>query len=384
MENNLDFYGGTEKKKFNATGFFRVEKDGENQCLVDPDGNMFISIGLNHLDSSNLKYHYNLDIWKNKYSSSHDKWIQTGLVPDMKNWGFNTVGWTQEYISGDWGKALDWGVNINLGHSTPWCAENYKTANMPYVLQLRIAEIEDWNGRPNFPDVFSKEFDVYVEWLVRSICVDHADSKNLLGYFFVDIPAWLEHASGRDFPQLSGLSKTEREQKVFEVASKYYEVITKHIRSYDKNHLILGDRYNGNKGIPNEVLKAMIPFVDVFSVQYFPANTPEGHKQMHEDLEKWHKITGKPVLIADIGNCCKTEMNPERIYDLESQAARAEDYINSLTPLTKEPWFVGWHWCAYVENTARGWGMKTPYDEPYNEFVELVKIFNKEIYNNII
>ena len=28
------------------------------------------------------------------------------------------------------------------------------------------------------------------------------------------------------------------------------------------------------------------------------------------------------------------------------------------------PWFAGWHWCAYVENTGRGWGLKDPRDEP--------------------
>ena len=44
--------------------------------------------------------------------------------------------------------------------------------------------------------------------------------------------------------------------------------MTKHIRTYDQNHLILGDRYNGNKGIPTPVLKAMQPFVDVLSIQY--------------------------------------------------------------------------------------------------------------------
>ena len=382
--NQLDYFGGIEQKKFEATGFFRIQQEGERQWLVDPEGNAFVSIGLNHLDDSNLKYHYNLNIWKEKYSANKDKWIREGLVKDMKDWGFNTIGWTQEYISGDWGKALDWGVNINLGHSTPWSAADYRTANMPYVLQLRVAEIEDWNGRPNFPDVYSSEFDVYAEWLARSICADHADSQNLIGYFFVDIASWQDHASGRDFPQLEGLSKEERNKKVYDIASKYYEVVTKHIRSYDKNHLILGDRYNGNKEIPTPVLEAMKPYVDVFSVQYFPANNEEGYRQMQQDLKKWHEITGKPVLIADIGNSCKTEMNPDRVYDLDGQAARAQDYIDSLRPLLDEPWFIGWHWCAYVENTARGWGCKTPFDEPYEDFVGPVREFNNKVYDNVL
>ena len=34
-------------------------------------------------------------------------------------------------------------------------------------------------------------------------------------------------------------------------------------------------------------------------------------------------------------------------------------------------------WCAYVENTARGWGIKDPWDEPYSEFIDPVGEFNR-------
>jgi hypothetical protein len=85
----------------------------------------------------------------------------------------------------------------------------------------------------------------------------------------VDIPSWLPHASGRFWPGFEGLSPEEHDAKLFEVATQYYKTVTEAIRRYDPNHLILGDRYNGNKGIPEVVLRAMAPFVDVLSVQYF-------------------------------------------------------------------------------------------------------------------
>ena len=44
---------------------------------------------------------------------------------------------------------------------------------------------------------------------------------------------------------------------------------------------------------------------------------------------------------------------------------------------------IGWHWCAYVENTARGWGIKNPWDKLYREFVEPVTAFNKYIYDKV-
>ncbi|MDN4072933.1 hypothetical protein [Fictibacillus terranigra] len=46
-------------------------------------------------------------------------------------------------------------------------------------------------------------------------------------------------------------------------------------------------------------------------------------------------------------------------------------------------WFLGWHWCADLENKARGWGIKDPYDEPYADFVDPVKDYNKGVYQKI-
>ncbi|TWI59909.1 agarase [Halalkalibacter nanhaiisediminis] len=379
---NISSYGGDQNRKFKATGFFRVEKADDRWWMVDPDGNAFVTIGVNHTDETNLKYEHNFDIWKEKYGS-RENWLK-GLSKDLKDWGFNTIGWTGDYISGDWGKALDWyGDPINLGHSTGWAAADYKVADMPYVLQIRVSEIEDWNGQPAYPDVYSDEFDKYCGYLARSICADHADSKNLIGYFLVDIPGWIPHASGRFFKGFEGLSEEEHNKKLFDVATKYYETMTKHIRQYDPNHLILGDRYNGNKGIPEPVLEAMKPFVDVLSIQYFTSNNKEGYEQMRNDFAKWQKIVDKPVINADIGNWCQTKMNPNRVSDLKTQTDRAEDYIASINELLNEPWFIGWHWCAHVENKARGWGIKDPYDNPYSDFIDPVKEFNKKIYETI-
>ena len=43
-----DRFGGWTGRKFQATGFFRIEKD-ERWWLVTPEGNAFLSFGINHL-----------------------------------------------------------------------------------------------------------------------------------------------------------------------------------------------------------------------------------------------------------------------------------------------------------------------------------------------
>jgi hypothetical protein len=79
---------------------------------------------------------------------------------------------------------------------------------------------------------------------------------------------------GADFPGLAGLEDGQREAKVGEVARLYYRTVCEAVKAVDPNHLIFGDRFNGNKGVPNGVLDAVEGHVDVLSVQYFLRTSP--------------------------------------------------------------------------------------------------------------
>ena len=63
--NEFDRFGGWTKKKFEATGFFRVEKD-KRWWLVTPEGNAFLSFGINHLFPDLFKQQYNREAWKKR------------------------------------------------------------------------------------------------------------------------------------------------------------------------------------------------------------------------------------------------------------------------------------------------------------------------------
>ncbi len=358
--------------------FFRVlKRDNGSWSFLDPNGEPFFSIALNHVDDSDLRYPHNVEVFERKYGT-RERWCQQ-VVADLTDLRFNTLGWTQQYISGGWGEALDWfGDPVDLGHSYPWPDRDLLEAGMPYVVQMRVQEIEDWNGHPAFRDVFSEDFEKYADWLARRMASDHKNSRNLIGYFLVDIPAWLPHASGRFWPGFDNLSPAAHDAKLYDVADKYYRTITEAIRRYDPNHLILGDRYNGNKGIPDAPLRAMRNHVDVLSVQYFTGKSEAEYDKMIDDLRRWYELTGKPVVVADIGNWVPTEMNPHRISDMKTQAERGADYANGLARAAQEPWIIGWHWCGYIENLGRGWGIKDPFDEFYTDMTDQIRIANAE------
>ena len=62
--------------------------------------------------------------------------------------------------------------------------------------------------------------------------------------------------------------------------------------------------------------------------------------------------------------------------------ARAADYVAAFEAVVDEPWLIGWHWCSYVENYARGWGLKSPEDDAYDDLVRPIKAFNESVPSN--
>ncbi|MDQ0799013.1 agarase [Arthrobacter sp. SLBN-112] len=378
MDATLDTFGGLTSVTTPATGRFGVGFEQERWWLFTPEGNAFFSLGLNHAEEADLKHPYNIQLWNTRYGS-RERW-RGAVLDDLRTFGFNTLGWTQQWVAGDYEIDADWLNPIDLKHSAGWTPSELRSAGMPYVQTLRFAEFENWNGNPHYPDVFSRDFEDYAAHLARTVVANHADDPNLIGYFFVDIPAWMHHASNRYFTR-NGRHVSEGE--LAEIAARYYEVTTSAVRAFDDTHLILGDRYNGNKGIPDVVLTAAAPFLDVLSIQYFPGADPTAHKKMRDDLHRWHDLTGKPIINADAGNSCGTVLHAPRWDSLANQSARALNYEESLNALLDDPWLVGWHWCGYVENPVRGWGIKSPFDEPYADFARVVSDVNMSIYDRL-
>jgi hypothetical protein len=142
------------------------------------------------------------------------------------------------------------------------------------------------------------------------------------------------------------------------MARRYYRVTHDAIRRYDKNHLILGDRYEGKALLPDEVLRAAAPYVDVLSFQYF--STPD---VVCPDLERWHELTGLPVLLADASM-------PGR-----DPAA----YAPMMLVLRELDCCVGWHLCgAYLQNRCRNYGFRDERNEPIEPLVSMVRQANHE------
>ena len=169
----FDRYGGWTGKKFTATGFFRVEKD-KRWWLVSPEGNAFLSFGINHLHPNWWKQDFSRSAWEKKLgvasldTPKFDEALRTWFLQTCQEYGFNSIGVHNDL-------AL-----INSPHPT-----------LPYMQPIRFLDIAHWRREvpdENFKDVFSPEFTSHCDRLARRFAAPLAEDPFLLGYAMTDCP----------------------------------------------------------------------------------------------------------------------------------------------------------------------------------------------------
>ncbi len=352
------FAGASEAKTTQSEpdGFFTLAQRDGHWWLIRPDGTPFFTVGINHIDPASLRYPENIHLWREKYEGSTLKWIEESVVPNLKSWGFNTVGWVQEVTVKQW------------RHSRAFTFEEYQALDMPYCHLLPFTESHQWEKHTVHYDFRSEDWREWCDYIARSHCAELSEDPNLIGYFYSDCPCWTHSRPvnawrGPIFdPEL--LESDTGHKELSELAKLYYKTTHDAIRRYDKHHLILGDRYEANAHIATELIEAALPYVDVLSFQDF--RDPVTH------LDNWHRETGKPVLLADASGMLPGEDGFRR--------TSGAWYAKVLAELYRNPGCIGFHLCgAYQRNKARGRGLLDEQEKPDEENVALIKTANEQI-----
>jgi hypothetical protein len=363
-----DEFGGTEAVRTRATGFFRAERIGNRWWLVTPRGRGFVSIGMNHLDLAALKYQDNVHIFRQRYGSSDDRYIRDGIAKPLREWGFNTIGWSREVVGGIW---MD--PKAPLRHSPEWTPHQFQVAGLPYVYNLEFGEFEGFNLNPHYPDVDSKAFEEWADYQARSACTGLADDPLLIGYADLPIPnftldkpgAWAQGLKLNDPADRAKLERTVR---------RYFEVTAAAIRRYDRNHMIFGPRFDRPPNTPDWIVRIAGEYFDAILCNLYV--TPE---QVAAAVAEWHRVSGRPVIISDMLYLAPTgilQVSSNAPGYVPDQAARGEAYRKFADEVLRRPFVVGIHWCAFLENRTRKSGLKTFLDKPYTECVARMQEFN--------
>jgi hypothetical protein len=435
-----DQYGGWTGKKFGATGFFRVEKD-ERWWLVTPEGNAFLSVGINHLYPDLWNQAYNSAAWKKRLGiddlngPEYYFALRSWFLKTCEAFGFNTVG-----------------VHSSLA------VVNTPRPVVPYMLPIQFVDLPHWKNEvpdTNFVDVFAPEFERHCDNLAKELALPVKDDPYVLGYAMTDCTLFTEEdcrertdtiggerrksrigwprrlrnmgadapgkqaylrimrdvyrgsiadfnkTYGTRFESFDALASAEnwrpqtdlsngnetRDNVEFlkHVVDRYYSTARDAIRRYDPNHMFVGDKINANTDSIDTVLPVTSKYTDLIFYQMYGR-----YEVQKPGLDRWTKIAGQPFINGDSSFTMITDHMP-RPYgpiadNLEQRAEWTDEFFRSAFA---RPDFVGWHYCGLIDATQlvprkqgrQHSGLLDGYGEAYPNLEKVFKSCTDEIFS---
>jgi hypothetical protein len=433
-------YGGWKGKRFEATGRFRTQHDGERWWLVDPEGYVFYSNGLDCVradENCPVGGIESLFTWLPPEEGAYqDAWSVNTWFEPVKSINFSAVNlirtfgkdWWSEWAKITRRRMIQWGFNT-IGN---WSDSDFiRQAKLPYVWPLgQFPETKKKIFR-DFPDVFSEEY--------RNNAISFAqemkafkDDPYMIGYFLRNEPEWafihgliiaeellengenfdskrelirflteryegivqnLNRAWGlqlSDFGELSQpirkasqLSEQARQDlKAFSriMIELYVKIPSEEIKKVDPDHLNLGMRY---AYLADDDLLAGCENFDVFSINCYKMN-PE------EEINKVGLKTGLPVMIGEYHfGALDRGLTATGLRGVTSQEERGKAYRYYSENAAVNPYCVGAHYFTLADQSALGRadgenyqiGVVNVCHKPYEEFVEHLQATHRTIYS---
>jgi hypothetical protein len=404
-----DSYGGwiDPRVRFEQDGFFQVREQRGIWWLVTPDGNAFLSKGVNNVSFSAdvapaLGYSPYERAVRRKYGSE-EVWAEA-VVSRLRGWGFNTLG--------------SWSSSSTFGH------------NMAYTINLDLATRvgANWlNGTVG--DFFAADFEQKMDAACEQLCGPHARDPWLLGYFTDNELRWgpdwrgneslLEDylrlptgAAGREaaldflkqeyaevgslnqawgtsitrWEELTGREQTSGDAVLADqaawqeiVARRYFAACKSAIRKADPNHLVLGCRFAGYA--PEPVLRGLKDSVDVVSFNNYGQTAPV------DTLLNINRLTGRPIMLTEFSFKAMDSGLPNTKgagTAVATQQDRADGFTRYVETLIDLPFMVGFHWFEHTDEPKEGrfdgensnYGLVTIEDRPWEILVQTMTSVN--------
>lgn len=389
-------WGGWTKRLLDGTGYFRTHHDGDRWWLVDPDGYLFWSAGLDcvrayirsftsgletalsWLPKDDPKFEGVYDGTYMNYLAAnfirvfgkeawHEKWAAISLS-QMKNIGFNTIG--------NWS---EWDIGRN--------------ARFPYVVPLSTRLPRSRMIYRDFPDVFHSDFALDAVDYAKQLEGLRGD-PSLIGYFLMNEPTWgfsnetpaegmlfnapqcesrkaLARHLGGKYGDSAALAEAWKMDVAFEdiaegrwtqrltreakadladfseiMVERYFGSISDECRKVDPDHLNLGIRYAGVP--PSWTLKGMSRF-DVFSANSYTEKVP------YDDSKKVSTQLDMPVIIGEWHfGALDAGLPASGIGRVKTQTERGRAYRVYFEDAAANPYCVGVHWFTMYDQSAMG------------------------------
>ncbi len=394
-------WGGWQKKKLReGSGFFGAHQDDNRWWLVDPDGYLFWSAGIDsvrvdtsaniHLLEDALEFLPAQDgefaeVFSENQGQLHLNYLAANYIRT-----FGSNGWRDKWAT----IALDELKRLRFNTVGNWSEWGYASkAKFPYVRPMHFTADLTTNIYRDFPDVFHPDFEkdgaAYAQTLVET-----KDDPALIGYFMMNEPTW---AFSRELPAVGMLYNNQASAtrthlaeflkkkyvskeklaanwnmdvnfKAIEkgkwqgefskealsdlelfselMVEKYFGSLSAACKKVDPNHLNLGIRY---QGVPPQWAVAGMKSFDVFSMNNYREKVP------FEVTQEIHALLQMPVMIGEWHfGALDVGLPSSGIGHVRTQADRGKAYRVYFEDAAANPYCVGVHWFVLYDQSAIG------------------------------
>ncbi len=376
-------YGGWRARQVDATGFFRTERIDGRWWLVDPDGHLFISVGLCSVAPEGVDKD---PLALQRYFGDIGTWaIRTAKL--LQGLGFNSLGcWS------------DWRPIRASEHPMPYFPRwnfmrTYKNQRDP-----------KW-GPPGWPNdcmpLFDPDFESFCDSHAQQLAATKDDPylvghfsdnelpfrPNLLDLYLEQDPGdtgyqaarkWLDESrAATGTPAEAEITLAEQDAFLEFASDRYYRIVNEAIKRHDSNHLFVGSRVHGRTIRPATLRGAR--HADVVSVNYYHRWSPES-----ERLDGWVEAAGRPFLNSEWYAMKLDSKDVETSgagFRVKTQRDRGLFYRNMVLGLLDHPGCVGWHWFKYGgDNDQTSRGFVSEEFLPHSEMHGVMSKTNKHVY----
>ena len=440
-----DSYGGCRTLEFGATGFFRLEQTGERWWLVTPDGHAYLSMGLNHVGRGHLLQDCNRSFWAKAFGlagDADDEAFQPGfeqkVMKDMEAFGVTTLGthsnaqtlselpvndvvdvrmvdvchyqtpgadnfmdvFSDDFVRHCEARARELVAPRKddrrvLGYTLTDCPILTEAESWPHVYNIYGWERQQVPSWPrvlrNLPDSSGKR--AYVKTMRQIYRNDIAAFNATYQSTFTSFEDLGQTGQWRRRTDLDNKRETrDNAQFLLEIIDKCFEVEVAAIRKFDSNHLIFGDKFQGNRmglDVPDEHIALFAKHFELIFFQKY-ALWPD----LEDLLEQFRRCGGgKPVYMGDSSvNVPNPNMPDPFGPQCANQDMRAEAFLELFENCFSRPDFVGWDWCGWMDlwvtdpddlqaHDPRHAGLQDPFGNYNQPIQKAMKAFSERLYD---
>ena len=347
-----DRYGGWKTgKTYEATGFFRVQKEGGRWYIISPDGNPMLSaqVGAFVTGSSDRQKQALASTFgtSQRWAASEMYWL--------KSRGFTGVAGSTNIVK-DVTDPLPY--NVYLNPMTAYVRELRKTIKVPDRMPVV------------FDDGYSQELSTQVSWLDKysgdpycfGITTDDELfwTDDMLKVYLTVFPEgnsnrtaaqkWLDGRKGRSGCSWQDADASDIDAFKAHCLEAYLEKTASAVRLAAPGAMYLGPRfYKWTWELSSQAMMAVAGrYVDIVCVNHFTKWEPS-----QEDLSNWSEWSGKPVMITSFDTKGEDSGLPNTGglgWVVPTQDDRGKFYENFVIALVRSGCCVGWQWYTYMDN----------------------------------